>query len=294
LRGFFSDESSHAIESGGAAAALQIAPERGDSVAEAKCAQGGMRRQARLENRPAMRLHGVVGSASPTTRRKESEMGRKKAAKSKAIGKKRIATDAKSVAERDSGVYQLKVTLQWSDPPIWRRLLVRGDDPLSMLHDHLQTAFDWEDGHLHEFKIGNAAYSIPPPKEFRDEFDSPAKNSKRVKLAEAAGKGARFTYLYDFGDSWLHEIEVEKILPAEPGRKYPICIDGARAAPPEDCGGIGGYEMQLEILADPSRPEYEDTLDWMGEDFDPERFDPDDFNRVYGSKRDVKTASAKK
>jgi hypothetical protein len=83
----------------------------------------------------------------------------------------------------------------------------------------------------------------------------------------------KFHYLYDFGDSWEHEILVEKILPLEKGTHYPVCVTGKRACPPEDCGGPYGYEELLEILKDPSHPEYEDRIDWLPEeDFDPETF----------------------
>lgn len=82
-------------------------------------------------------------------------------------------------------------------------------------------------------------------------------------------------YVYDFGDSWEHEIRLEKILPREK-RKYPACIAGKRACPPEDCGGIWGYEEFLEIIKDPEHEEYEDMLDWVGGEFDPEHFDIED------------------
>jgi Plasmid pRiA4b ORF-3-like protein len=99
----------------------------------------------------------------------------------------------------------------------------------------------------------------------------------------ASGEGDTFGYEYDLGDSWEHEVLLEKLVPAEPGRRYPSCLDGARACPPEDCGGTGGYEQLIDALADPRHPDHDDLLHWLGmekgTDFDPARFDPADADR---------------
>lgn len=183
-------------------------------------------------------------------------------------------TDKAVTALSSAQIYQLKVTLKWSNPPIWRTLQVRGDTKLSGLHHILQVAMDWQDEHLHAFRIGNETYGIPDP-----EFPNDTLNESRVRLDKVADKGGKFLYEYDFGDSWAHEIKVEKILPPEPGLKYPRCIDGARACPPEDSGGVPGYERMLEIIANPKDEEYEDILEWLGDDFDPEAFDLKMVNR---------------
>ena len=80
-------------------------------------------------------------------------------------------------------------------------------------------------------------------------------------------------YDYDFGDGWEHELTLEAILPQEPGKKYPRCVAGARACPPEDCGGIGGYENLMTVIQTPTHEEYESTLQWLGRRFDPEAFE---------------------
>jgi hypothetical protein len=176
-------------------------------------------------------------------------------------------------------IYQLKVTLRDIDPPIWRRLQVAGDTTLGDLHWILQLGMGWTHSHLHFFKIGDAQYSDPTfdlseaPDEFGDEF--------RTRLDRAvSGEGARFLYEYDFGDCWRHDIEVEKILPAAEGETYPKLVDGKRACPPEDCGGVMGYANFLEEICDENHPEHEPSLRWVGGYLDPERFDAEDINWI--------------
>ena len=128
----------------------------------------------------------------------------------------------------ESPVFQLKITLQESKPPIWRRIQVRGSTTLSKLHQILQTVMGWTDSHLHQFIVDGVYYGIPDP----DWSDLEIKSERRVKLGQivTAGKD-RFVYEYDFGDSWEHVIVVEKVLPAEPGVRYPTCLAGKRACP---------------------------------------------------------------
>ena len=131
-------------------------------------------------------------------------------------------------------VYQLKVTLKDSSPRIWRRILVSGDASLAKLHRILQVAMGWSNSHLHLFMIHRKQYSAPDEERELDFADE-----RKVKLTDLLGPKDRFIYEYDFGDGWLHEILVEKIVPREEGTRYPVCAAGARACPPEDCGGIG-------------------------------------------------------
>ncbi len=163
-----------------------------------------------------------------------------------------------------ASIYQLKVTLKWSEPPIWRRLQVRGDTWLGELHYILQIAMGWEDAHLHAFVIGGADYGDP---------DTSAHDEFEARLGEVAGEGDAFIYEYDFGDGWAHELVIEQILAPEAGAHYPRCLAGERACPPEDSGGIPGYEHKLAVLADPEDEGYEELRDWLGEEFDPEAFD---------------------
>jgi hypothetical protein len=174
-------------------------------------------------------------------------------------------------------VYQLKVTLRGIKPPIWRRIQVRGDVTLFKLHKILQVSMEWEDYHLHQFIVDETSYAIPSPE---DPWPMKTKNEKRAKLFKIApAEKDKFIYEYDFGDSWRHEILVEKINP-EQELYYPVCMAGKRSSPPEDCGGIGGYYEFVEAISDPKHPDYEEMLDWVGRDYDPESFDKDKVNRL--------------
>ena len=174
-------------------------------------------------------------------------------------------------------IYQLKITLDGIKPPIWRRIQVRGDISLFKLHKIIQVAMGWEDYHLHQFIVGEDYYAIPSPE---DPWPMETKNEKRSKLIKVApAEKAKFVYEYDLGDSWYHEILVEKISPGGE-QEHPICLAGKRSRPPEDCGGIGGYYEFLEAIRDPKHPDHEDMLTWAGGDFDPERFDMEEINRL--------------
>jgi len=165
-------------------------------------------------------------------------------------------------------VYQLKVTLKNSKPPIWRRIQVAGDTSLAKLHWILQCVMEWTNSHLHQFKVGREYYGEPMPEE---DFD--VEDERKITLAEAApGLKKKFIYEYDLGDGWEHEVVVEKILEPEPGVRYPFCVDGRRSRPPEDCGGIWGYEEFLEAIRDPKHPEHDSMLEWIGGKFDAEEF----------------------
>jgi hypothetical protein len=167
-----------------------------------------------------------------------------------------------------SVVYQLKITLHDISPPIWRRVQVK-DCTLAKLHDVIQTCMGWDGGHLHAFEIGGEQYGEPFPDGSMEYHDS-----RRIKLSQLAAQGVqKFSYTYDFGDNWEHTIQMEKTLPAESGVRYPRCIDGARACPPDDCGGPWGYADFLEAIQNPKHPEHEDMVEWIGGEFDPEAFD---------------------
>lgn len=176
-------------------------------------------------------------------------------------------------------VYQLKVTLKGSKPPIWRRLQVPATTTLEQLHTIIQVAMGWSDGHLHEFTVGGRNGVHYGSRDPLDEPDPDTKNERTAKLNKVAGyEKARFTYTYDFGDDWEHDILVEKILPAEADQRYPVCIAGKRACPPEDVGGVWGYESFLAAIADPEHENHDEMLEWAGGEFDPEEFSPDEVN----------------
>lgn len=167
-------------------------------------------------------------------------------------------------------IYQIKVTLKDSKPPIWRRILVADTTTLSKLHDILQTVMGWMNSHLHHFIIDGQFYGEPPDDEFGI---METKDETRFKLNQFVSRaGFKFRYEYDFGDSWLHDLVVEKILPAEKGAQYPVCIAGKRACPPEDVGGVWGYEDFLKTISNPKNLEHNEMMEWVGGDFDPERF----------------------
>ncbi|MDP9314400.1 MAG: plasmid pRiA4b ORF-3 family protein [Chloroflexota bacterium] len=172
-------------------------------------------------------------------------------------------------------IYQLKVTLYDSKPPIWRRIQVPATVTLGQLHRILQVVMGWTDSHLHQFIVGDSYYGIPDPEWARE-----VKHEQRARLSQVAHQEkAKLIYEYDFGDDWLHDIVVEKIFPPEAGKHYPVCVKGKRACPPEDCGGIWGYASFLEAISDPSHPEHAEMLEWVGGAFDPEAFDVEEVNR---------------
>lgn len=184
---------------------------------------------------------------------------------------------AKARTEPPASVHRLKITLTGIRPPIWRRVLVASDITLAGLHDVIQAAMGWYDSHLHEFEIGGQRYGNLS--HFAGE-DPEMRNETLTRLATIAPNAKdRFGYMYDFGDSWQHDILVEAVLPPEPGASYPVCVTGKRACPPEDCGGVWGYVDLLEALADPANPDHADLTEWMGGPFDPAAFDLAECNR---------------
>lgn len=183
---------------------------------------------------------------------------------------------AKKMHAKGGTVYQLKISLRRSKPPIWRKIQIKSDATLAELHDIFQITMGWTNSHLHQFVIHGIEYGIQDP-----DLDMDVEDEKKVKLGELIfNEKEKFFYEYDFGDSWEHEIIVEKILPMEKGLHYPICLKGKRACPPEDCGGIWGYSEFLEAIEDLNHPEHDDMLEWSGGEFDPEKFDVDSINRA--------------
>jgi hypothetical protein len=174
--------------------------------------------------------------------------------------------------ESSQEIYQIKITLLGTSPPIWRRLLVPAELTLGQLHDVLQAAMGWENCHLHEFRIGRQRFGVPDPDDRL--MGAPACiHERKVHLSDVLHEpGAKAEYTYDFGDSWEHAVMVEKILPPEAGLIYPLCTDGKLHGPPEDCGGIGGFYNFLEAIRDPDHDEHEEMLEWIGGRFDPESF----------------------
>ncbi len=186
---------------------------------------------------------------------------------------------AKEIAKTENiaEIYQLKITLRDSKPPIWRRIQVPGDITLAELHLVFQRVMGWENDHLHAFAIGGIQYSEPEPAPYENDGEIQDENS--VTLNQVVSGKAKFSYEYDFGDSWEHQIILEKVLPPETGVQYPVCLTGKRACPPEDCGGIWGYAELLEAISDPNHPEHDERLEWLGDEFDPGAFDLEAINQ---------------
>lgn len=182
------------------------------------------------------------------------------------------------MAKKFSNVYQFKIVLQEIKPLIWRRIQVPEHYSFWDLHVAIQDSMGWLDYHLHKFHIKNnptreLEFIGIPDEDFDDEmavlpgWEVPIKDFFTLE-------NKKILYEYDFGDCWEHMILLEKILPKSPNVKYPICIAGARACPPEDCGGTMGYKNLLKIIGDPQHEEYVPTMEWLGGSFEPEKFNP--------------------
>jgi hypothetical protein len=182
-------------------------------------------------------------------------------------------TPAKRRPAKTDLLFQFKITLLGAKPPIWRRIQVQ-DCTLDKLHEHIQTAMGWTNSHLHQFEIKGERYG--DPELLDDGFeDFECVDSTKTNLSQIlpkTGKRFAFKYEYDFGDGWEHEVLFEGNPATDPKAKSPLCVEGERACPPEDCGGIWGYGDFLEAIRNPKHEEHESMLEWIGGRFDPEEF----------------------
>ncbi len=171
-------------------------------------------------------------------------------------------------------MFQLKISLSDISPSIWRRVLVPEEMTLIELHDLIQEIFAWQDYHLHRFDIRGMTFVCPPDwEEDGDKYHDGRKTALKTLIPGLVPEGSHFSYVYDLGDHWTHQIVVEKVLPDDPQQKPPVVLKGRRAGPPEDVGGEIGYERFLQALQNPDHPEHETLLNWVGGAFDPEAFD---------------------
>ena len=192
----------------------------------------------------------------------------------------RFLLDPVMVEQESRVVYQLKVILVESDPPIWRRLLVPSGYTLCQLHGAIQVVMGWQNYHLHSFEIQGVEYGDDPEKELGFQDDRGVTLLRALPSVEST-----FEYVYDFGDHWVHEVVVEKQIAASEVVAVPICLEGELACPPEDCGGMWRYQEILRILFDPTTldedeaEELQGWLEWAGEDFNPAHYDLELANR---------------
>lgn len=184
------------------------------------------------------------------------------------------------MVKKEKCIYQFKISLEGIKPTIWRRIQVLEGYTFWDFHVAIQDAMGWLDYHLHQFEILNPATGRKDITGIPDDdgweggiITLPGWKIPISSYFSTSNKKA--TYEYDFGDSWGHKITLEKILSIESGVKYPNCLAGERSCPPEDCGGVWGYEELLEIMKDPSHEDYEERMEWVGDYFEPEEFNPD-------------------
>lgn len=156
-------------------------------------------------------------------------------------------------------LYLLKISLSKIEPEIWRRFVVPASITLDRLHDVIQIVMGWTDSHLHEFTVGKKRYTENP----RLEDDGAEENRYRLEDL-IKRKGGTFQYLYDFGDYWVHEIIIEENVYFDPNLGDPlVCLEGERACPPEDVGGIPGYYEFCKAVSDPDHFEHQELTDWF-------------------------------
>jgi Plasmid pRiA4b ORF-3-like protein len=187
--------------------------------------------------------------------------------------------EVRKMKQKSETIYQIKIKLLNFKPWIWRRVLVPGRSTLRDLHQIIQAAMPWDGGHLHQFIIGQEHYG-PSMAEIGGDWGEEIFDEKKFTLDKLAlPSKSKLRYEYDFGDDWVHEINVEKIIAQDSDQFYPVCMAGENAAPPDDCGGVWGYGELLEILADPKNPEHKNRQRWLGEKFDPTKFNIDEANQ---------------
>ncbi len=183
-------------------------------------------------------------------------------------------------------IFQVQIALKNSNPKIWRRVLIPSDLLLSDFHKVIQTTMGWSNSHLHQFIKDQVYYTVRfPDDDSWDDGENVDYTEKKLRVSDLlTAENETITYEYDFGDSWGHEIILEKILPVGEKTQYPTCLTGKRSCPPEDCGGVWGYADMLKILKHPDHDEYEGIVEWLGDEFDPAYFDKEEVNDLLRGK----------
>lgn len=175
-------------------------------------------------------------------------------------------------------ILQIKISIEEITPKIWRRFQVEDSLTFHQLHKVIQLVMGWSDSHLYGFKAGDKEYQDEKSEDFGDVGDENILPSGKNRVSLLKEK-QKFNYTYDFGDCWEHLLVVEKILPRTASVSYPVCLEGERNCPPEDCGSVPGYYNLMAVRKNKKHPEYESLIkEWLGEDYDPEYFNPQEVN----------------
>lgn len=181
--------------------------------------------------------------------------------------------------KKASPIYQLKITLLETKPPIWRRILVESEVTLAKLSTVINAAMGWAGYHIHEFQVGKDVWG--PPLDDDEDFGIEMKDHASTTLEKVAPRiRSVLKYQYDGGDCWMHKVVVEGILEPTAKQQYPFCLEGQRACPPEDCGGTPGFYDLLDALADPHHPDHRSLTEWVGGKYDAEAFDLKEVNEA--------------
>ena len=187
--------------------------------------------------------------------------------------KKQGKIAVKKTEDNYTRIYQFKITLKNTKSPVWRRIQVPETFTFWDLHCAITDSMGWLDYHLHQFEVydpdcGEKIFIGIPG----DDEDTILDWNRQITQYFSLD-GSAIPYTYDMGDNWEHSVKLEKILPREKGVKYPRCIEGEMACPPEDCGGVWGYQDMLQIISNNKHKEYKETMQWLGGSFNPEKFD---------------------
>lgn len=177
-----------------------------------------------------------------------------------------------------SEIIQMKISIDWIKPEIWRKFIVDSSVSLDDFHDIIQIVMGWTNSHLYCFSIHGTEY-MPSDPELGEDFGT--KNTKGITLKKLLLKnGDVIHYVYDMGDNWEHTIKIEKVCIPEEKIQTPYCLEGARNCPPEDCGSIPGYEDIVKAMKRPKSKKAKEFIEWLDEPYDPERFSVEEINKI--------------
>ena len=179
-------------------------------------------------------------------------------------------------------VVRIRIELEGTDPQVWRSVDVPLSSTLTALHDIIQVTMRWQGAHMFEFVVGDQFYGEPYPDD--SAWDRKVLQAKSIRLKTLVERGVdRFIYVYDFGDNWRHHIILDGVRQGEDQTDYPAFVGGARRAPPDDVGGISGFEAFLEAVTDPRHEDHDQMLEWSDGSFDPEDIDERDIRMIIGN-----------